>query len=331
MNGDSSIFSQLAFLVGITGAVISYVASISLSIAQRHKVKLFLVFLVVGFLVISAHQWIKHEVDKDEKRLKRFQERLLQQIQTDVFDTRVTVEGISAQLINISIGSIGTELIQIDQSAERGVLDAFRKGSPAYWDRYAEWLISGEDSRTGMPCLSIYVNAGNYKVGLLLAYLMTDRATRDSIKDILHKPGRQWEKFPRVENFFKENGRFLVENPQTKRGGLIRYVLFFDGSQDKVVGYADAISFARELLIYQELGMSNEIEDILSHTTGSATVSKVLANKFSSIRTNTTRESDVRKIVKNMIEKKKPEVAVFTERTSFLVKIEKVIQIATQP
>jgi len=62
MNGDSSIFLQVGFLVGIVGAVISYVASISLSIAQRHKVKLFLVFLVVGFLVLSAHQWIKYQV-----------------------------------------------------------------------------------------------------------------------------------------------------------------------------------------------------------------------------------------------------------------------------
>ncbi len=192
MNGDSSIFLQLGFLVGIVGAVISYVASISLSIAQRHKVKLFLVFLVVGFLVLSAHQWIKYQVDKDEEMLKKFQEDLLQQIQKDVSDTRVTVERISAKLINISLGSIGSELIQIDQSAEhRGVLNAFRKGSPAQWDRYAEWLIGGEDSRTGIPCLSIYVNAGHYyKVGLLLAYLMTDLATRDSIKDILHNPGR---------------------------------------------------------------------------------------------------------------------------------------------
>ncbi len=77
--------------------------------------------------------------------------------------------------------------------------------------------------------------------------------------------------------------------------------------------------------------MSNEIENILSHTTGSATASEVLANEFSSIETSTTRESDVQKIVKNMIEEKKSEVAVFTERASFLVKLENIIQLATKP
>ena len=137
----------------------------------------------------------------------------------------------------------------------------YPKGDISKWEPYAAWLTRRNRPKDSSPCLAIAVNAGHhYKISLLLAYPMTSTETAGPIQSILFRGDDSWRRFPRADGFFEKYGRMLTESPE-RYTNHVEYVLFFDGSIANPIGYANALDWARNLLIYQELDESGQEND----------------------------------------------------------------------
>lgn len=77
MNEEGSVLTNWTFIICIAGALVSYAASITLSIAQKHKVKMVMIFLVVGFLAFGATEWTSFQADRRENELENFKKKSL--------------------------------------------------------------------------------------------------------------------------------------------------------------------------------------------------------------------------------------------------------------
>ena len=341
MSDKQSIFANWQFVASLGAAIFTYVASVTLSIAQRHKVRLALFFLVAGFVVLSAYQFLNFRANQEKEDLEAFKENLisssLDQIKLGVSDIQINVKNLSAKISDIPIANFGRGLVVFqDQIDLRQPLEIYPKGDISRWESYASWLKRSDRPEGSVPCLSIAVNAGHhYKVSLLLAYLMTSKETTGPIQSILFRAGDSWRRFPRVEGFFEAYGNILAESPSrfTHRLG---YVLFFDGTPANPIGYANAMDWARDLLIYQELdepGTENRIEKIekmLSELPAGKDAKAALAMNFSSFRQSIIKSSSVKGIVQNMVENKLAEAVVFTDKEIYIVELGKIVALATR-
>ena len=328
-----TLIIDYGFIIGMATALISLVASVTLSVAQRHKVRLALVFLIIGSLALSAERWVSRTSEIEKEKFEEFRSHLLVAIKDDVTAMRVTVNGISALLENVSLSRMGYELVAIEKAAGHHALTAFRKGSPDEWQRFSRWLTTDPTTKAAVPCLSLYVNSGNYyRIPLLLAYILTDAATSEDIKPIIQGGPQRWEAFPHAGEFFKEHGHLLTK-PVESGDQRIGYILFYSGPDD-LIGYADAMAFARELLVYQAIekgtGPLAPTEMIFQRTPRGKDPADEIGNAFSSFRQNIIRSTETKTIVTQLIKSEQAEAIAVKDDQLFVIRLEKMIKLATK-
>jgi hypothetical protein len=126
----------------------------------------------------------------------------------------------------------------------------------------------------------------------------------------------------------------LTESP-SKFANHLGYVLFFDSTPANPIGYANAIDWARDLLIYQgldEAGTDKSIEKVekmLNQTPPGTDAQTVLAILFSSFRPTIIKTSSVNDIVQQLVKNKLSEAAVFTDTEIYIVELAKIVALAT--
>jgi hypothetical protein len=314
-------------ILGIAGTVISFVISLS-EFVSRRTIPKFVVFLVIlGFLTLLGQQVLEYFQKQNAERIAAAEKillaaneetrtKIIQQIQSNVQMTRITVESISARLETVPLASLGNEFVTIG-NAELSEAEVFAKGAPEAWPRYADWLRSeSEGGKESSLTLTLNAN-GSYQLGLLLAYVMTSNTTQADIAGVIRSGG--WYKFPSSE--------FLARHGTDVEG--VRWILFFDRQPSNLVAYAEATSLANELLAYQQAGLGGEIEHLLNDPQPDP--AQALAGKLASVRTQILHEANTQAIVRSMLERQIPVAAVVgDDGHRYLVRLERVIKLATQ-
>jgi hypothetical protein len=196
--------------------LITYIASITLSVAQRHRVQRALVFVIIGALTLAVHSWVgktpAEMKGRQEDNFKALQKDLLETIQAEVTATKLTVDAISTKLQTVAMGSMDHILVDIEHSRNPYELTAFRKGSPDEWQHFSQWIADDPSTKAAIPCLYLYVNSGHYyRIPLLLAYILTDATTSEDIEPIIQCGPQRWEAFPHAGDFFEDHGHLLTK------------------------------------------------------------------------------------------------------------------------
>ncbi len=192
---------------------------------------------------------------------------------------------------------------------------AFGKGPPDLWFAYADWLAHILQNAEMAPCLSITVAANrHYDVGLLLAYLLTRPDTREDIRPIIEHD--QWYDFP---------GNQFLSRVRMDVSGL-HCVLFFEGTTDRLIAYADASDFTWELAAYHQLGGKQDVENVLNPP--DADVVAKLTEMFASVKPFVTTEREIGGVVQSMLEQETSEIAAMSGDGVVLVRLEEVVQLA---
>ena len=142
-------------VIGIAGAVLTLVASIYGILAKKKTVSVVATFMVLSRLVVVAKELITHEQEQKAKLLedsRQAQEKLLaanrrlliEDIQNNVIQTRLTVESIAAKLETIPLDEMATPLVTVrgagGQAERVEMILARGKGGPGVWGAYADWL-----------------------------------------------------------------------------------------------------------------------------------------------------------------------------------------------
>ena len=317
-------------VLGIAGASISFLISLLEFISERKTPRRIFLLVILGFLILIGQQAVEfvqernaEAIAKTEKALLAANEetrtKIIEQIQSNVQVTRVTVESIAVRLQAVPLSSLGNELVTIANTELREA-ETFAKGAPEAWPAYADW-IQQEVEGGREASLTLTLNAhGSYDVGLLLAYLLTASATRADIAGVVRSPS-DWDKFPSPE--------FLTRHGTNVQGA--KWVLFFDGNPSTLVAFADATSFAHELTILaQRAADRREIERLLNDPTARP-AAEALAAKFASVRTDILHESQADQVVSKMIEEQIAIAAVVPDGgPRYMVRLERMIKVATQ-
>ncbi|MFX0201601.1 MAG: hypothetical protein ACFFCW_36255 [Candidatus Hodarchaeota archaeon] len=312
-NSFLNFLTDNALVIGIIGAIVAFFLAITETIAKRKKTRYVFVLAILGFVILILQQVIQYSSEKSSSEIIGY-------IKQNVEDTRVTVDKIAARLETVSLENLGKELVSVESNrqAAQSVMFAFSKGSPEKWPLYADWLSEMQQKKNSLPCLYLTLNANKrYRIGLLLAYLLTgtDNRIRLAMHEIVGERDK-WKVFPDNE-FIKQFG--IAPD-------AVQYVLFYDRNPSNMIGYADAKDFVKELLLYRSLGQSQKIETLFNSPQDDAR--KALRQKFSSVKTHIVIERDISKIVNTMIEEDTSEIAVIDQQRRYLIKLERVIKLA---
>ena len=322
---------NILLVLTILAAVISFLASFIGIVAQKKPIVILAVLAVLGFSIGIAYQIFTYDQKQEEERRKaakeqiaeaaqRARDNVVNEINLTVQQTKVTVDSIAKQLNKASIQDVATELVSIRSSGNVNFEEtaAFAKGSPDMWHRFAGWLTSLDSSKVA-PSLSLYVNGNHYyESGLLLAYLLTSDATRDSLGAVPENYNT-WHSFNADEFFLK------AFSPRTKH---IHWVLFYDETTKQPVAYAGAQEFTQELMIYHRLKQHDRINNLLNEH-GPNTIAD-LQKAFPSIQTAVFKTQSPEELAKLMIDQQLTVGVATAGQKTYVAKLVRMIQVATK-
>jgi len=316
-------------VLSIIGLVLSFLASISEFVAKRKPVLFVVVIAILTLVVAVAYQVYDFNQKQEEARqqaaekqfektMQQARDDIIKKIDTNVSATKITVETIAQRLESTELSDVATRMVTVMTSGASDFEEtiAFAKGSAEMWFVYAGWLESIDGNEVA-PSLSITFNAHHhYNAGLLLAYLLTSKATQADLQEIV-TDGSQWKSF-NAEQFYLVN---LNQN-----SAQVQWLLFYDQSAQNLVGFADAQSFIRELIAYHRLGKHKEIEDILNHP--GETPIAALQKKFSSIQTAVFKTETPSNLVAEMINQQLAVSVAAAGPKPYVVHLERMIKLA---
>lgn len=319
-------------VIGISGAVLTLIASIYGVVVRSKTVSIVATFMVLSCLVVVAKELVAHNQAQQkellqenrreqQKLLDATRQQLIEDIQTNVVQTRGTVEDIAARLEALPLEKLATPLVTVRDSEGRADMAeevlAFGKGSSRIWGVYADWLQQVSERDDVRACLSLTLNrGGRYVTGMLLAYLYTDTSTRDALRPLMSGGG--WGSFP--DQAFTQNYGLTP--------GAVKCLLVYDGEPGNLLAYADAASFASELLAYQKQGLGRRVEQALNRQPADM---RELRSLFPSLQENILKGGPSESLVKSMIDQQLPEVAVVEQDRSYLLQLERLIKLAANP
>jgi hypothetical protein len=169
-----------------------------------------------------------------------------------------------------------------------------------------------------MPAISLTLNAQRHYVpGLIMAYTLANGINVDSIFNSLKSGSESWETFP-SDAFIKGYGP--VEP-------LVKYVIFFDGNRNQLLGFADASLFIKEMLLYNQMGMYHRIEEILN-VPGMAT-GESLNRFFRSFRPDVLSAADAYAAAEAMIDKNISETIAEYQNHYWLINLAKIVELVS--
>jgi hypothetical protein len=316
-------------VLGIVGAVLTLIASIYGVMAKKKAVSIVATFMVLSCLVVVGKELVSYNQAQQkalleenrreqQKLLDATRQQLIEDIQTNVIQTRVTVEDIAARLASVPLAQAGTPLVTVRGAGgpveEVEEILAHGKGPPGAWAAYADWLEGVSAQQDRRACLSLTLNRGShYVTGMLLAYLYTDAATRDDIAPLMRMGG--WDNFP-DQAFTQKHG---IEPP------AIDCLLIYDQEPGRLIAYAKAGEFVSELLAYQKQGLEERVEDALNRQPADMAE---LRRFFPSLSENVLRGDRSELLVKAMIEQQLAEATVVERDRTYLLQLERLIMLA---
>ena len=294
--------------IAILGAVVSFLIALIQNASNKQNQRWMYVLITIGLLVVV----IQILGDHAEKEVAN---KVVGEIKNNVQITIAKVEQIRNLLQNQLPSKIGTELVRFPWNKDTDSLLIFAKGRPDAWEKWANWVTSSEiESRTSALSLTVESNR-TYKLGLLLAYLLTNSENKKSqLMDIIES--NNWVDFPKKE-FFQD-----VKAVQSK----VNLVLFFAENESKLVGFADADYFTQELIIYKLLGKNKQIEMVINESESTEFIEK-MTNYFHSFNRNVIQSNDAYEIVKKMLAQSISDAVVISEENLYVVNLEKVVKL----
>lgn len=322
---------NILLVLTIFGAVISFLASFIGLISKKKPILILAILSVLGFTAGIAYQIYDYnqKQEKDRRKIAKEQiaeaaqqarDNVINEINITVQKTKVTVDSIAKQLNEKTLQEVATELVSISTSSTINFEEtmAFAKGSPKMWRKYAEWLTSLSGTKVA-PSLSLTFNADHhYDSGLLLAYLLTGEATRNSLEDIVKRHGA-WHNFPAEEIYLKAFAPHKTH---------LLWVLFSDVTTQLPVAYADAQLFTQELMVYHRLKQHDKINELLN-AQGPTTIAG-LQKSFPSIQTSVFETKSPAELVKLMIDQQLVVSVTSADNKSYVAKLERMIQLAAK-
>jgi hypothetical protein len=126
---------------------------------------------------------------------------------------------------------------------------------------------------------------------------------------------RQWEKFP---------GPDYVRNFGFTTLG-VHCLLIYDRNKENLVGFADANQFANELLAYQHSGLQRIVDKAINKRGIDITH---VQQYFPSVSKNVLQDTQMKPLVKRMINEQIPEAMALKNGRPYLLQLEKVIKLA---
>jgi hypothetical protein len=190
------------------------------------------------------------------------------------------------------------------------------KWAVQHWPVYADWLSTtqGEDVAAS---LSLTLSAHHqYDAGLLLAYLLTSEATREELEGIV--PDYQaWHSFV-AEPLYLTNFSSGV--------GRIRWVLFYDKTEQGLIGFANAQVFAQELMVYHRLGLHEQVDSMLNQPNSDKLAA--LKQMFPSIKTAIFATESPSELVRDMIDGQLVVSVAHSEERDYVARLERMIKLA---
>lgn len=310
-NITTFITNNLVFILAIASALITFLIFLVEKLVKKQKLKLLLIFAALGLLAFVGKEIIALQESKSKALLEQKKGEIVQEILDNTRVTLSLVETLSEELTGENPGKIGVELVQSETKRE---LDQFFKGSPELWRRYAQWLETFENRQDKAPCLSFKLNAGKfYNANLILAYLFTNKNTRNKIGEVI----MDWRGFP-DDQFINEFGPPRID---------VKYVLFYDGESEKPVGYADANHFAYELWRYLAKGKRREVEDILNKPYSGYMAD--MKRYFESFRDHVAETKDALTAAEKMLAEELDELAVVHKDKVYLVRLSKIVKLVS--
>lgn len=316
--------NNLILILTLGGAILSFLIVLTEKVAKRNKLRISIMLGAFALLVLSGQQIVSHieqkNKDLQDEAFKKSQvlmenerKKIVEDIQAKITVTKTIVEQLNDQLKGKSPEKIG---VQVIQENETNRLLPIPKRSLDWWPNYVEWLKTSRGQQKLFPCLSLTLNADNhYNLNMLLLYLFTNPNTTRFIQGL--PPPEKFE-FPSKE-FFK---KFRIPEPEVK------YVLFFDGTNNQLIGYAPAILFAKELLVYLETGNQSTIENILNNP--SMDFLEEFEKHFNSFSNNVLIQKDAYAVAKEMISKKYNETAVIYEDKLYIASLTYIVSLVSQ-
>lgn len=325
------VSDNILLVLTIFGTVISFLASFVGLIFKKKPITILAILAVMGFTVGIAYQIYDYNQKQEDERRKAAKEQIVEaaqqardnvinEINWTVQQTKVTVDSIAKQLNETTLQEVATELVSIRTSGTINFEEtiAFAKGSPEMWRKYAGWLASVGRTKAA-PSLSLTVNANHhYDSGLLLAYLLTSEATRDSLKDVIRQHSA-WHNFPAEEIYLKAFAPYTAH---------LYWVLFYDGTTQKLVAFAEAQAFTQELMVYHRLKQHDKINKLLNDR-GTNTIAE-LQKSFPSIQKAVFETSSPAELVKLMIDQQLAVSVTSADKKPYVAKLVRMIQLAAE-
>lgn len=309
---SKAMFSFLILILAIAGAVLGFMTLLIERVSQKPKTRLIMMFAALGCLILTGQQVVAYLNGRNQDSLQQTRSDILKEIRKKVTNMHEMLE---SALADQSPAAIGVEFVQ---SVETNELLQYAKGSPAEWRSYADWLRSFAEQEEQVPCLSLTVNAGrNYDVGLLLAYLLTNSQTESLIRSVISRGPPGWAAFPE-DTFTDEHG---FPEPSVK------YVLIYDGTSRKLIGYADAKLFTRELLLYKNAGKRKLVEDALNR--GSSTSVEDIEKLFKAFISQVAEKKNAYEAAEEMLGREISEMALLHNGKTYLIKLSKIVRIVS--
>lgn len=309
-------------ILAIIGTTITFIVSVSQNVSTKRPRRLLVVLAVLGFVVLLVQQLLQFGRAHDAVLVEQARNKTINEIKSGVFETKGIVQQIEANLAGFSLAEFGTKVITVVENEDEELREvenilAFGKGPPSVWFKYKDWLTAVLGATDKAPCLSINIGAdGHYNVGLLLAYLLTAPHTQDVIRPIIEDG--TWDNIPANE----------LLNQLRLNGPRLKCALFFDRDTENLIGYADVLEFSSELIAYTDLGRKVDVENVLNNPHVNA--SDALTDFFQSVKPYVTTKPTIKEVVHAMLEQQTSEIAVMTDKGIDLVKLEKVVQLATR-
>jgi hypothetical protein len=149
----------------------------------------------------------------------------------------------------------------------------------------------------------------------LLVYLFTNPQTTPYLQGL--SPSKKFN-FPQ-RGFFEQ---FQIPEPGVK------YVLFFDGNSNDLVGYAPSDLFTKELLVYLQTGKQGTIEKTLNNP--STDYMADMKKYFNSFSTNILRQKDAYAVAKEMIFSKYSETIVIFKDKLFIASLTNIVDLVSR-
>jgi hypothetical protein len=326
------VANNIVVILLVIGAVVPFVLSLYEKISEKKKVRVMLILLSTGFIitfcviVISDIQQknsakVTAELESKKKEMiENITKNVSVNLKTSIEALNVSrqsltlLESLESNLKGTTIKEAAVELIASDYDN----LHVFEKGDPSRIPQYVGWLEATLRQPGKEPAIAITVNANrSYVVGLILAYLLANEDNQNAIMTSLRPGWRAWKQFP-------------DDTMLRSMGGIhpkVKYVLFYDGDKNRLLGFADASMFARELLLYQYQGLAESIGPILNEP-GRAS-GEIMKNTFSSFHSAVFSADSAYEAARELIERKANSGVSVYQGKPWFISLSKVIKLAT--